>query len=688
MNVNYKKKYQKYKIKYLSLKGGKIPVYNPLNEQINISHILPIAEAVSFDTTRFVYHNIPLDDTIKFIDIFKYHNKIIEINEDNKIPFHALFLQFNFNIIENFKNLCGLSNLSGAQHKSVNNKFMEHFVFTKEGRYIGISAKPNQLTKYIYINKFIEYLKIIYNTRLNIREQILELYDNNIQKIIDLHDMFDVYSDYTNNDLKIDEYKEIISQDRDKNNFEDIISKEIDFIKSFRKFVVYIDSIVLGLEINIKPSLLFFACYISERIKNNCLTIGCIGSNLFGISLKNLLLNLFNNNLTIPEQNREILILYNYMLLPNIYNYGSSHFNGNSYPDCVENGLLHMLKCLIYNTHTQDYDIELLKTIQHKIDGRKFTIYQTIKPEIYQLLRDITLKNENSQELKDGFSLLVSNIPEGIVKKIYKNQNYEILSTQENFDFILTYLLGVINIENIKSDNIKIKKNDKAYNILYKNDIVSSYITITVLSGHTAVGYNTKYRRYLPTYIYKDLIMTLTDKYFIHDNVDFDFELEFNKYIGDASRKLPLYLKFMLLNSNLYFFASENIRLDLVNILIKNPQFFSFFSRIANNFNETEICSFILKSNLIRFIYNKIIYITSSSKIIEFINKFKSFLIEYKNVIIKETNYKFINDEYKINKNIDGIDYTIKDFAIDLIRTEEFVSLNNKDQIIETIFRI
>ena len=680
--TDYKNKYIKYKNKYINLKGGKIPFYNPNSEELNETHIFPIENNIIFDVNHFIYTRKPLNNSLNFKDIFNFQENKIIINEKNIIPFHTLFLQFNFNIIENFKNLCEMSKLSKKNKDSIINKFKEHFVFSSDGRYIGVSAKPNQLTKYIYINKILEYLRIVYNTDINIKDQLLVLYDLNEQKLIDLYDMFDVYNDYTNRNINLDEYKSIILENKNKNEIDLIIEKEIKYIESFRKFINIIDNMDLSLNnfLKIKPSLLFFSCYLSERLKNNCLTIGRISSKLFCISMYDYVLNLIGNNNTLPEpiENPTVKNLYNFSLLPNVYNYGKSVYNGNSYADCVETGLLHLIRCLIYNIKTQNYDLSLLENIKHKIDNVEFTINQTINIELLNLLQKLTLQNENSDEIKNVFSNIVSDIEDAQKANIYKQGNYEIKSSQTNFDFMIKKLLGIDEIQKIKSENIKIKKSDRSYEIKYAN--VASSIIITVIIGHTSVGYNTNYKKNLSNYIYKDLIILLTDKYYVHDKIHFNIE----KYLIYENHILSLHLKFMLLNKNLYFIGDGIKTTDLVTIIIKNSKvILPFFSKASANFTEQEIIFIILESQLIKYIFYKINVL---SDIPESIKIFSIFFNEYKDVIINNNYYDFIDQEYyiKIPSNINN--YTIKNLAEDLIIKPEFNEIIDKDLVIKTLF--
>ena len=114
---NYYLKYIKYKNKYLSLKGGKTPYiinedlkikFLPLNYGDNIITLnnkiikegnkeLPIYNLNS----EYKYVEIPKESIVPtIIDNYYLFNKgIIKINEENEIPFDALFLQNSFNII-------------------------------------------------------------------------------------------------------------------------------------------------------------------------------------------------------------------------------------------------------------------------------------------------------------------------------------------------------------------------------------------------------------------------------------------------------------------------------------------------------------------------------------------------------------------------------------------------------------
>ena len=111
--MNYYLKYIKYKNKYLSLKGGKIPdienaepkkKYLPLNYS---NHKLILNKKVIKDGEMPIYNlnskvEYEVNETDILPDIVKnyylFYNDIITIN-DIQIPFEILFLENSFNII-------------------------------------------------------------------------------------------------------------------------------------------------------------------------------------------------------------------------------------------------------------------------------------------------------------------------------------------------------------------------------------------------------------------------------------------------------------------------------------------------------------------------------------------------------------------------------------------------------------
>ena len=345
--------------------------------------------------------------------------------------------------------------------------------------------------------------------------------------------------------------------------------------------------------------------------------------------------------------------------------------------------MLHLFRFLIFDINKQNYNINLLEKIKYNEE----TISKTINIKLKTLLEKITLENENSEIIKNEFSNIVSNIPDAIDKKMYKRTNYELLSSHENFNFIISYLLGVENISQLVSKKIMIKETEKSYKITFiKNKKkIKPTIIINVLSGHTTVGYVINYKKYLNTYKYNELILFLSNKYYIHDKTNFNITPYLKAHIETKTKKLPIYLKNMLLNNKMYFFSEINTELDLVNIIHKNHEFLEFFYEENKNFNQEQIINFIIKSHLIRNIFYKIEGYYNSD-ITSIINKYNTFLFKCKDYVINKELYNFIEDEHEYLIDVTITDYTIKNFAQDLIKTHN--NILNKETIINRLFII
>ena len=186
--MNYQKKYFKYKNKYLNLKnsvGGKILTFNKSeNETVKSQIIFPLKSYPGsfYYNNRLIKMNditgkkFKIDNKMQLLPIttdeinnnlfddskFKYlNNESIIINKDNIIPFNILFLQKQFNILGHL-NMFIKNNITNNKFYS---KIMDRLFNFSDDNYIGIKNSPNILSKYIFINKTLEFLQLIYDDK-------------------------------------------------------------------------------------------------------------------------------------------------------------------------------------------------------------------------------------------------------------------------------------------------------------------------------------------------------------------------------------------------------------------------------------------------------------------------------------------------------------------------------------------
>jgi hypothetical protein len=438
------------------------------------------------------------------------------------------------------------------------------------------------------------------------------------------------------------------------------MKKEIKLIIELRKFINYCDTIdnINGLKIflNIKTSLLFFASFIGVRF--NKLTIGHLQNNLFPVNSDNLVCNLLqidtpklqelydrriseeqvkNDKLkiyknryaeekdalkrqfktNIKKYNKkekkdlklkivEIYIdsvekeltdydIFNFSFLPKVYNYGQSKFQNILFPDCVENTLLHFIRGVIWNPETKQY--------------HKTYLPETTKIELLDLIDRLKLNEENNYFIKQEFCLLVQNISE--FNHIYKNkiikddyyEYYEIISNIDNFKSIINYLFGIETNDYITDyDTYKlnpyitnIKIDNKIINIEYKN--IMSILAFYINDGHSSVSIVNAANNKLPTYKFENIILLLSSNYITHAITKFNI---YNKYLKNYRDIVPFYLKYLLLDKNLYFILDFPNDLDLEHIIINNLDPFII---ILDQFENYDLKKILFESKIVdRFI--------------------------------------------------------------------------------------
>ena len=302
--MDYYLKYIKYKNKYLELKGETIPnikdtkLKNQYLPLIYSTHTITFNNKVIKDGDGEIYNLTPTfkyeknnnvkPNIINTSDYEKNYNIFFEdeivINEENKIPFDLLLLDNNFNINNKLYNLILKETLPQSQN---------YFQITFK-KYSNINIFT-LLNKYIFINKFREFLEILYstsNTDDEITYQIKNLY-NNKNSFINICEMSLIYLKYTNKNKDI-QNKDIskITNFKYEDRYDKYIFIEIYLIKELRKFINFLDYFnnIDGLKdfLGIKTSLIFFANFIGKHYNNKKI------NRLYPINADNLICNLLN----------------------------------------------------------------------------------------------------------------------------------------------------------------------------------------------------------------------------------------------------------------------------------------------------------------------------------------------------------------------------------------------------------
>ena len=187
--MNYYLKYIKYKNKYLSLKGGKIPdienaepkkKYLPLNYS---NHKLILNKKVIKDGEMPIYNlnskfEYEVNETDILPDIVKnyylFYNDIITIN-DIQIPFEILFLENSFNIIFKLYELLTSNFILPIFTNIIKD---EDIILINS---INAVIKDNNCDEKIYINDKIDYIEI----KKQIKDNIIFLNKNKLEKSLD-----------------------------------------------------------------------------------------------------------------------------------------------------------------------------------------------------------------------------------------------------------------------------------------------------------------------------------------------------------------------------------------------------------------------------------------------------------------------------------------------------------------------
>jgi len=330
---------------------------------------------------------------------------------------------------------------------------------------------------------------------------------------------------------------------------------------------------------------------------------------------------------------------------------GSSNYKGNNYPDCVETALLLFVRCLFYNIAIKGYDMSLLN------------LYPTINLELKCIIMKLTSENENSEYIKNMFSSIVSNIP----KVKYIHVNYEVMSSLENVLIILDYLFN--SEENVKgviqstatTGIVKIDFDD--VDTITINYINNRKLILKFSLGHASIGYLNKS---IEMYKYKNLVLLLTNKYYIYDELHFNIYNTFLKsYIDKNILVIPKYLNFLMLSEKIYFIGDGNwdednvIGNDFNLIVYKNNAILKYIIQM----DEQDIINIIIKSGLLKTIvkdFNARKNLKGSKqKLPKEVQKFLQRIYNYK---IPNTLFEYINETYFKKTSTFNAVYTIDDF--------------------------
>jgi ankyrin repeat protein len=534
--MDYYKKYLKYKTKYLNLlKGGIVPHIDcdllPFeNTNINIIYQGRFILKNNNDNNYLLNDNYQIEKTQISInkplfdapDLSMLANLNVKLGCDY-IPFHVSSLQFNFNIIIGIINYIDYYNDILKQKKiKISNRikdFKKHIVSKifnidiNKKLFLGITNQNSILNCFSFFNKLHEFLNYILLNEYD--KQTIDKLFPSIENIKDFYNIYSFYYTEKNKECTIKKYKELSV---------DTFYKHIIEFKDFIKDCNIIDeNIEFKTMFGISLINLILINWIYLRILRTNLVIGSLSSNLYPINKLNFLENIFQMNeekiycyaKQQEELNKEKDI--NNLLLQKIgvpiIPYGQSTYKGNSFPNCVENTLLQLLKILAWKQY--EYNIYLLP------EG----ISQKFKDIIERIDKE-PLKIE-TKEIMDDFVVLVSNV----ANIIYGNNNeYNITSGIENVGNILNYIFngntvsgGISNY----NDRIfkKINEDTDEYRLEQKDNIIiinknTFKINIIINQGHAFIDnkINSIYE-YINYYKYLSIIYTFN--YTKDDRINF-----------------------------------------------------------------------------------------------------------------------------------------------------------------------
>jgi hypothetical protein len=204
-----------------------------------------------------------------------------------------------------------------------------------------------------------------------------------------------------------DEIQQIISDSKkDISDYKDKIAKiEKKLIKSKEKYAIYLTEM---------------------KVEND---------NRFALGQSDLKILMYKKpDYTLPDieiKNKKYFLYEYFKTLPRYDNYSATIYihkgNEMSYPNCVENTLLQMIKTHCWNSEEKKFDSALLPV--------------TSNGKLIKFINELTPDNNDSTYIKTLFGNLVSNVEK--LRHVYGNDStYEIESNTSNYIDVLNYLFG------------------------------------------------------------------------------------------------------------------------------------------------------------------------------------------------------------------------------------------------------
>ena len=291
------------------------------------------------------------------------------------------------------------------------------------------------------------------------------------------------------------------------------------------------------------------------------------------------------------EQKLALLLNNDYSLfefnnLPKVFKYGNAMFEGNQFPDCVENALLHFVRAIIWDPNTKKYNYNFLP--------------ETSNEELKEFVTTLKIGNENTIEIKNKFNQIIQNKSEfcGLYKQRSEDGiiNYEIKSNINNFKTVLNYLFGItdsINHKYLNKNINKITENNISIHIEYTN--ILYILAFNIYDGHTVVSKIITNPNILLNYTYINLIYLLTSNYNNYKITNFNI---YNYYLQHyIDKNVPFYLIFLLLDENVYLLSKSELNGNILSNI-------NYFEKIFNNIEIHDLKKLISKLEL----YEKFIY--------------------------------------------------------------------------------